>query len=138
MEKKEFQKRKDEILDKIFISSDEHIKLLQQKIAVLTMKVDYLRKELRVLKRGKKHDKDQILNAVGKIMREYEVEFEKTKEPLPETKQAFYEFFEKLDNELLEELFPDIAKQEFIQKQKKIGLFRLKLNQNTEEQPNAV
>lgn len=111
---KEFQKKKDKILNKIFVSSDDVIVKLKTKI-------NYLEDENRVLRLKKKQNVNKILNHVGEIMRFHEEEFEKRicREPTKETKDCFVDFWHKLEKELPAKLYPEKAEAKAIRKEKK-------------------
>lgn len=123
------EKRKQEILDRIFITPQKHIKLLENRIAIMEIDIQYLRRETKTLRMEKVHTNDKTLNILGRLIREFEIEFEKTQIVSEQTRIALHAFWEKLDRELLEELFPEVAEREFIRQQKKVKIFGLKFEQ---------
>ena len=105
MEEKTFEERKDKILNKIFVNSDEIIKKLQTENKILLQENTFLASK-------KKERAWQIIKEVGIIMRRHESEFEEKtgKVPSEETKDCFTGFWEKLNKELPQILNPDLRK----------------------------
>ncbi len=93
MENDELKQKKNKILNKIFISSNEHIKQLQNEIVVL-------KKENVLLKSVKTKRVNKILNEIGTIMRRYESTLDVNNEMSGEITKHFTEFWTKLSKEL--------------------------------------
>ena len=103
---KEFREKKDKILDKIFVSPQEHIKILE--------------KENLLLREKSKLKTSDILVAIGSIMRTHEMDFRESIQGngSPETVKYSLSLWEKIEKHLYNELYPDLKKVIDLQRKK--------------------
>lgn len=96
----EHQKKKSKIIDKIIISSDKHIDILENQ-------VNSLKRENKLLLSKKEKKVWQILTEISTVMRRYEYE-SNDGEFSVETKEFFQGLWKRLSKELPQALNPKI------------------------------
>ena len=125
MNQKLLQEKKDKILDKIFITSSEQIKILE--------------KENMLLKKNAKNRTQRIMQAINSIMQDYEWEFKEKigHDGSEETRDYALGLRDRISGSLYGKMFPDL-KEELRKQEKKLENIGREHQIAVEEQKKVV